>query len=136
MLFSIPPDSEKACRKYKDGMALFKLLVHLLDQTVEDKIRICFVICEFPSFGPSGSLSKRADCSTLHIAHLLADDMDMQRQACDTSALSKVIAIIKELDTDAYKGETENNKARLLEVSLMRSTRPLPAGLTKCLLPS
>lgn len=31
--------------------------------------------------------------------------------------MSKVIAIIKELDTEAYKGETENNKARLLEVS-------------------
>ena len=60
--------------------------------------------------------------------------MDMQRQACDTSALSKVIAIIKELDTDVYKGETENNKARLLEVSLMRSTRPLAAGLTERLL--
>jgi hypothetical protein len=44
--------------------------------------------------------------------------MDLQRQACDTSAMSKVIAIIKELDTDAYKGETESNKARLLEVSL------------------
>lgn len=45
MLFSIPADSMKGCRKYKDGMALFKLLVHLLDQTIEDKIRICFVIC-------------------------------------------------------------------------------------------
>lgn len=44
--------------------------------------------------------------------------MDLRRQACDTSAMSKVIAIIKELDTDAYKGETESNKARLLEVSL------------------
>lgn len=43
--------------------------------------------------------------------------MDLQRQACDTSAMSKVIAIIKELDTEVYKGETENNKARLLEVS-------------------
>jgi hypothetical protein len=58
------------------------------------------------------------DRPTLLVAHLLADDMDLQRQACDTSAMSKVIAIIKELDTDAYKGETENNKARLLEVSL------------------
>lgn len=45
MLFSIPADSMKGGRKYKDGMALFKLLVHLLDQTIEDKIRICFVIC-------------------------------------------------------------------------------------------
>jgi hypothetical protein len=109
MLFSIPADSMKGGRKYKDGMALFKLLVHLLDQTIENKIRICFA---HPLDG------RVNDRPTLLVAHLLADDMDLQRQACDTSAMSKVIAIIKELDTDAYKGETENNKARLLEVSL------------------
>jgi len=28
-------------------MPLFKHLVHLLEQTVEDRIRICFVICAF-----------------------------------------------------------------------------------------
>ena len=37
-------------------MPLFKHLVHLLDQTVEDRIRICFVICAF-----KGETSQRDD---------------------------------------------------------------------------
>jgi len=39
--------SNKSFASGKAEMPLFKHLVHLLDQTVEDRIRICFVICAF-----------------------------------------------------------------------------------------
>jgi len=47
----------------------------------------------------------------------MANHQDLQLQACDTNAMTKIIAIVKEVDSDGLKGETENNKARLLEAS-------------------
>ena len=95
-------------------MSLFKHLVNLLDQTVEDRIRICFVICAYKAEIAQGNDRM---LNLLDAAHLMANHQDLQLQACDTNAMTKIIAIVKEVDSDGLKGETENNKARLLEVS-------------------
>jgi hypothetical protein len=47
----------------------------------------------------------------------MTNNQELQRQVCDTNAMTEIIAIVKQVDSDELKGETENNKARLLEVS-------------------
>jgi hypothetical protein len=82
---------------------------------------------------PRDSVTERPYANqTRPAAHIMANHQDLQLQACDTNAMTKIIAIVKEVDSDGLKGETENNKARLLEVSriVAGKTLPLASNLT------
>ncbi len=53
------------------------------------------------------------------VAHLTSDEEDLQRVACDTDLLDKIIALAKTVDKeDAARPIAENIKARQKEVRL------------------
>jgi hypothetical protein len=47
MTYSIPPDSSNPMRHLRTSSKLMNHLIVALDQPIEDKIRLCFVLCEF-----------------------------------------------------------------------------------------